>query len=171
MKRLVSILALFLAISLQAQKLGVVDTNYILNRLPQYQQAKERLSKQIANWQTDIKAKQEKLTQLKEAFDNEKVLLVGEQLEARQKEIEDLDAEIKKLITVRFGSKGEINKMRSAFVKPFQDRIWNAIQKVSEKNNLGIVFDKSNNISVLYLDKRYDYTDEVLDILLRNEKK
>ena len=30
------------------------------------------------------------------------------------------------------------------------------------------VLDKSNNISVIFLDKRYDYTDKVLDLLLKN---
>ena len=57
--------------------------------------------------------------------------------------------------------------------KPFQDLIWGAIKTVSEKNTLGIVLDKSNNISVIFLDKRYDYTDKVLDLLLKNspEKK
>lgn len=47
-------------------------------------------------------------------------------------------------------------------------QIWNAIRTVSDKNALGIVLDKSNNISVIFLDKRYDYTDKVLDLLLKN---
>ena len=63
---------------------------------------------------------------------------------------------------------GEINNARSNLTKPFQDLIWGAIKTVSEKNTLGIVLDKSNNISVIFLDKRYDYTDKVLDLLLKN---
>lgn len=171
MKKILSLISIFLITFAFSQKLGVVDTNYILNKLPQYQDAKQRLDGQINNWQTDIQAKQKELQTKKEAFESEKVLLVGDQLKQRKKEIEDLDAELKKLITVRFGSEGEINKMRSSLVNPFQDQIWNAIKTVSDKNNLGIVFDKSNNISVIYLDKRYDYTDQVLDILLKNNNK
>jgi len=171
MRKKLSIICIFLITFVSAQKMGVVDTNYILDRLPQYQEAKKRMESQVAAWQSDIQKKQEDLQKKKEAFESEKILLVGDQLKRRQKEIDDLDAEIKKLITVRFGSDGEINKMRSTLVNPFQDRIWNAITTVSEKNNLGIVFDKSNNISVMYLDKRYDYTDQVLDLLLKNETK
>ena len=63
---------------------------------------------------------------------------------------------------------GEINNARSILTKPFQDQIWNAIKTVSEKNSLGIILDKSNNISVIFLEKRYDYTDKVLDLLLKN---
>ena len=72
------------------------------------------------------------------------------------------------MINNRFGSLGEINNARSNLTKPFQDLIWGAIKTVSEKNTLGIVLDKSNNISVIFLDKRYDYTDKVLDLLLKN---
>ena len=72
------------------------------------------------------------------------------------------------MINNRFGSLGEINNARSNLTKPFQDQIWNAIKTVSEKNSLGIILDKSNNISVIFLEKRYDYTDKVLDLLLKN---
>jgi outer membrane protein len=103
------------------------------------------------------------------AFQNEKVLLVGDQLKERQKEIDDLDKKIKIALNSRFGTLGEINTSRSNLTKPFQDQIWNAIKTVSEKNSLGIVLDKSDNISVIYLEKRYDYTDKVLDLLLKNQ--
>ena len=102
------------------------------------------------------------------AFENEKVLLIGDQLKEREKEVSDLDKKIKNIINSRFGSNGEINGARANLVKPFQDQIWGAIKTVVDKNTLGIVLDKSNNISVLFLDNRYDYTDKVLDVLLKN---
>lgn len=151
-----------------SQKIGVVDTNYILDKLPQYKEAESRLNAQIANWQTEIQTMQTDYDKKKATFENEKVLLVGDQLKQRQKEVDDLDKSIKKLINTRFGTMGEINNSRSGLTKPFQDQIWNAIQTVSTKNSLGIVLDKSNNISVIYLEKRYDYTDKVLDLLLKN---
>lgn len=170
MKKLFSVIVIFLATFAYSQKLGVVDTNYILQKLPEYQKAKVRLDKQVKDWELDIQQRQQELQQKKAAFENEKVLLVGEQLREKKEEIEDLEDQLNQLMTVRFGNNGEINKMRVALVQPFQDQIWNAIQTVAEKNNLGIMFDKSNNISVLYLEKRFDYTDQVLDILLKNTK-
>lgn len=152
-----------------AQKMGVVDTNYILEKLPQYKEAESRLNAQIANWQSEIQNMQTDFDKKNAAFENEKVLLVGDQLKARQKEIDDLNKKIKTLLNSRFGSLGEINSARSNLTKPFQDQIWNAIKTVSEKNSLGIVLDKSDNISVIYLEKRYDYTDKVLDLLLKNQ--
>ena len=151
-----------------AQKIGVVDTDYILNKLPQYQEAQTRLNVQISNWQSEIQALQTELDKKKLALENERVLLVGEQLKSRQKEVDDLDQKIKSMINNRFGAAGEINSARSSLTRPFQDLIWGAIKTVSEKNSLGIVLDKSNNISVIFLDKKYDYTDKVLDVLMKN---
>jgi outer membrane protein len=169
MKKFKLLIFLFaFTLSVNAQKIGVVDTNYILNKMPQYKDAEARLTEQIANWQNEIQTLQTEFEKKKEALENERVLLVGDQLKLRQKEVDDLDKKIKTMINNRFGAMGEINNARSNLTKPFQDQIWNAIRTVSEKNTLGIVLDKSNNISVIFLDKKYDYTDKVLDLLLKN---
>lgn len=159
---------LFLLFGLSnAQKIGVVDTDYILDKLPQYKEAEARLNAQIDTWQTELQTLQSEYEKKRSAFENEKVLLVGEQLKLREKEVMDLDKNIKTTTSLRFGANGEITKLRSNLVQPFQDQIWNAIKTMSEKNGLGIVLDKSNNINVIFLQKRYDYTDKVLDILLK----
>lgn len=156
---------LFSAAQVSAQKIGVVDTNYVLSKLPQYKEAENRLNAQIAQWQADLQRLQAEYERKKEAFENEKVLLVGDQLKLREKEVIDLENNIRNTIGGRFGSNGEVNQLRANLTKPFQDQIWNAIKTVSTKNNLGIVLDKSNNISVIFLDKRYDYTEAVLNLL------
>ena len=166
--KLFSLLLLFLAGAINAQKIGVVDTDYILSKLPQYAEAESRLNAQITAWQTEIQTMQSDFDKKKLLLENERVLLVGDQLKQRQKEVDDLDKKIKKMINNRFGGLGEVNNARSNLTKPFQDQIWNAIKTVSEKNSLGIILDKSNNISVIFLEKRYDYTDKVLDLLLKN---
>ncbi|MEN2433795.1 OmpH family outer membrane protein [Weeksellaceae bacterium A-14] len=172
MKKIKFLLPLiFLFQAIQAQKIGVVDTNYILGKLPQYKEAEGRLNGQIKNWETEIQRLQKEYDTKKSAFENEKVLLVGDQLKDRQKELDDLDTRIKDLVAKRFGANGEVVVSRSNLTKPFQDQIWNAVNTVVEKNNLGIVLDKSNNISVIFLDPKYDYTDKVLDILLKNQPK
>ncbi len=169
-KIILSFALFFCAIFMNAQKIGVVDTDYILNLLPQYKEAESRLNTQIATWQKEIENMQSEYERKKSAFESEKVLLVGEQLRQREKEVTDLDKNIKTTLSLRFGTNGEISKLRANLTQPFQDQIWEAIKTVSEKNGLGIVLDKSNNISVIFLEKRYDYTDKVLDILTKGNK-
>lgn len=165
------LLALALGVMVNAQKIGVVDTNYILDRLPQYKEAQERLNRQVSAWEKEIQALQNDYEAKKLAFENEKVLLVGDQLKQRETEVKDLEKKLKEQIVSRFGTDGEINKARANLVKPFQDQIWNAIRTVSEKNALGIVIDKSNNTSVIFLDKKYDYTEKILDLLVKKANK
>jgi outer membrane protein len=156
---------LFTGTLIYAQKIGVVDTDYVLSKLPQYKDAEGRLNAQVTQWQSDIQRLQAEYERKREAFENEKVLLVGDQLKLREKEVIDLETNIRNTIGARFGTNGEVNQLRSNLTKPFQDQIWNAIKTVSTKNNLGIVLDKSNNISVIFLDKKYDYTEAVLNLL------
>lgn len=170
MKKILLALGVF-SISLgfvKAQKIAVIDTNYILSKLPQYKEAETRLNAQVSQWQADLQRSQSDFENKKAAFESEKVLLVGDQLKLREKEITDLEANIRNTINGRFGTNGEIDQLRASLTKPYQDQIWNSIKIVSEKNNLGIVIDKSNNTSVLFLDKKYDYTDNVLDLLVKN---
>jgi len=170
MKKILLALSVF-SISLgfiKAQKIGVIDTNYILAKLPQYKDAENRLNSQISQWQSDLQKIQSEYENKKAAFESEKILLVGDQLKLREKEVTDLEANIRNTINGRFGTNGEIDQLRASLTKPFQDQIWTSIKTVSEKNNLGIVIDKSNAASVLFLDKRYDYTDNVLDLLAKN---
>lgn len=150
-----------------AQKIGVVDTDYILDKMPQYKDAEGRLNAQVATWQSDIQNLQSEFERKRTAFENEKVLLVGEQLRQREKEVMDLDKNIKTTISLRFGTNGEIETLRKNLTQPFQDQIWTAIKTISEKNGLGIVIDKSNNTSVIFLNSRYDYTEKVLNLLLK----
>ncbi|WP_347217171.1 OmpH family outer membrane protein [Chryseobacterium sp.] len=154
-----------------AQKIGVVDTNEILNKLPQYKEAEARLNSQIDTWQSELQNMQSEYERKKAAFESEKVLLIGDQLKLREKEVVDLDKNVKTTTSLRFGANGEIAKLRTNLVLPFQDQIWEAIKTMSEKNGLGIVLDKSNNISVIFLQGKYDYTEKVLTILLKGTDK
>lgn len=166
-KKLFTFLAILLFGFSNAQKIGVVDTDYILDMMPQYKEAEARLNSQIDTWEKELQGLQSEFDKKRSAFENERVLLVGDQLKLREKEVMDLEKNIKTTTSLRFGSTGEISQLRANLVQPFQDQIWNAIKTMSEKNGLGIVIDKSNNVNVIFLQKRYDYTDKVLDVLLK----
>lgn len=159
---------LFLLFGLSnAQKVGVVDTEYILNKMPQYKEAEARLNAQIDTWQSELQNLQSEYERKRSAFESEKVLLIGDQLKLREKEVMDLEKNIKTTTSLRFGATGEIKKLRTNLVQPFQDQIWEAIKTMSEKNGLAIVLDKTSN-NVIFLQKRSDYSDKVLAILLKD---
>ena len=147
-----------------------MDTEYILNKMPQYKEAEARLNAQIDTWQSELQNLQSEYERKRSAFESEKVLLIGDQLKLREKEVMDLEKNIKTTTSLRFGATGEIKKLRTNLVQPFQDQIWGAIKTMSEKNGLGMVLDKTSN-NVIFLQKRFDYSDKVLDILLKDTDK
>lgn len=155
---------------INAQKVGVVDTEYILNKMPQYKEAEARLNAQIDTWQSELQNLQSEYERKRSAFESEKVLLIGDQLKLREKEVTDLEKNIKTTTSLRFGATGEIKKLRTNLVQPFQDQIWGAIKTMAEKNGLAMVLDKTSN-NVIFLQKRSDYSDKVLDILLKDTDK
>ena len=167
-KTLFTFTLLFLFGISNAQKIGVVDTDYILNMMPQYKEAEARLNSQIDTWEQELQSLQAEYEKKRSAFENEKVLLVGDQLKLREKEVLDLEKNIKTTTSLRFGKTGEIHQLRANLVEPFQDQIYAAIRTMVQKNGLGIVLDKSNDINVISLEKRYDYTDKVLAILMKD---
>ncbi|MBL1221239.1 OmpH family outer membrane protein [Chryseobacterium sp. L7] len=153
-----------------AQKLGVVDTQLILDKMPQYKEAEARLNSQIDTWQSELQNLQSEYERKKAAFESEKVLLIGDQLKLREKEVMDLEKNIKTTTSLRFGVNGEITKLRTNLVVPFQDQIWSAVKTMAEKNGLGTVLDKTSD-NVIFLLPRYDYTEKVLTILLKGTEK
>ena len=96
---------------------------------------------------------------------------MGEQLKTREKEVADLEKKVQTHLREKFTAQGEINTFRAKVVQPFQEKVWNAIRTIAEKNDLGIILDRSSDSTVLFTDKRYDYTKLVLDLLMRDNPK
>lgn len=164
MKRI--ILMLFVAFGLghaaMAQKYGYVDTQYILENIPEYATAQEDLNKMAETWQTEIEEKFILLDKKQREFDTEAILLPDEIKKQRQKEIDDLRLSAMELQKQRFGVGGDLFQKREELIKPIQDRIFTAIQQVAQEGQYSFVFDKANQSNLLYADPKFDISDRVL---------
>lgn len=148
-----------------AAKFGYVDTDYILSQIPEYKAAQTELDKTSIQWQKEIEAKYSEIDKLYKAFQADAVLLTDEMKKKRENEIINKEKEVKDLQKQRFGVDGELFKKRIELVKPIQDKVYNAIKTVAEKNGLGFVLDKAGQVSILYANGKYDKSDDVLAIL------
>ena len=50
-------------------------------------------------------------------------------------------------------------------MKPVQDRVYNAIERVAREKNYAFVFDKAASATVLYVSEKYDISNQVLELL------
>lgn len=159
---------MFLGISTQisfAQKFAYVDTEYILSELPDYKSAQTQINELAEKWQKEIDKLYAQIDKMYKDYNVEKVLLNSEQQKQREAEIVAKEKEAKKLQQDKFGFEGELFKKRQELIKPIQDRVYNAIQKVAKEDNLDFIFDKSGDMVMLFSNARYDKSDEVLSEL------
>ncbi len=149
----------------QAQRFGYIDTDFVLNKMPEYAKAQDEINQLSQAWEKDVQEVATKIESMYSALQAEQVLLTEvmkkERIEAIHKEEDKLKEYQKKV----FGFGGLLFLKKQELMKPVQDKVWEAVDKVAKKNNLDIVFDKSSQLVMIYTNPRYDYTDFVLDEL------
>jgi outer membrane protein len=173
MKKLVlSLIALTLISTVSfSQKMGYVDTDYILSNIPEYKAAQTEIDKISVDWQKEIEAKYAEIDKLYKIYQAESVLLTDDMKKKRENEIINKEKEVKELQKQRFGVDGELFTKRMELVKPIQDKVYSAVKQVAEKSGLAFIFDKAGQVSLLYSNSKYDKSEDVLNFLGYNKSK
>lgn len=145
-----------------AQKFAYVDTDYILNNIPEYTAAKKQLDDISLKWQKEIETKLAEVDKMYKDYQVEKILMTEEMRIRREEEIIQKEREVKELQKKRFGQEGDLFKKQQELIKPIQDKVYNAILEISETKGYGMVFDKAGSTTVIYSQVRYDISDDVI---------
>ena len=148
-----------------AQKYACVNTDYIMRNVPEYNQALAKIDKFIAEWQQELQNKQQEVDELRQQYQQEAYLLPDNLKQRRQDEIHNKETELRSLQQQRFGAGGDLDQKRAELMKPVQDRVYHAIERVAREKNYAFVFDKSASATVLYVSEKYDISNLVLEML------
>ena len=148
-----------------AQKFGYVDTDYILNQMPEYSEAKSEIDKLSQGWQDEIKELSKNIEAMEAKLIAEEVLLTKEMKDERLAEIEANRNDLKNYQKKVFGFEGLFFLKKKELIKPVQDQVFDAVEVVAKNNRLQIIFDKSGDLVMIYTDPIHDYTDYVLEQL------
>tara|TARA_A100000164_G_C21842793_1_gene740937 strand:- start:177 stop:920 length:744 start_codon:yes stop_codon:yes gene_type:complete len=171
MNRIYFIIILILTTStLSAQrgvKIGYIDTEYILENLPEYNQVLEKLEEKAAEWKKEVDTKLREIKKKKASLDSERILLTNEMIKEIEEEITIDEEELSEYQQKRFGPRGDLIIQRQQLIQPVQDQIFNAIKEIAKSRNYDFIFDKSADIVMLYSDKRYDISDQILRTISR----
>lgn len=157
----VLLLALTLTLG-HAQKFAYVDSEYILKSMPEYQSAKSQLNEISQRWQKEIDEKMKAYEKELKEYEAEKVLLTEDMRIKREEELKKKLESIQELQRKRFGKEGDLFKKRQELIKPIQDKIYAAIQELSETKNYGIVFDKAGSTTIMFASAKFDISDQVI---------
>jgi outer membrane protein len=160
-----SLMVILNIVSAKAQKFGYVDTEYILDMMPDYRSAQKQLDMMAEDWQKEMDKKQEAIDKMHRDLKAEQILLTEDLRKKREQEIKDKEKELRDFRNEKFGYEGELFKKRQELIKPIQDKIFVAIQNIAKKNAFDFIFAKSGEMIMLYSNAKYDKSDEVLSEL------
>ena len=148
-----------------AQKFAYVDSDYILNKIPEFKQAQDKLDNFSADWQAEIESKYAAVEKMYRAYQQEKVLLTDNMKSKREEAIITKETAAKNLQQKYFGPQGQLFTKRQELITPIQDKIQNAIKELAKANKYQIVFDSSSDLIMLHKDNNLDQSDKVLDLM------
>ncbi len=154
-----------IGVNASAQKFAYVDSEYILSQMPSYKSAQTQLNELSKDWQAEIDEKFEEIDKMYKQYQAEKVILPKSEQTKRENEIIEKERAAKKLQNDKFGYDGELFKKRAELIKPIQDKVYEAINKVAKENGLDFIFDKSGDMLMLVSNPKYDRSGEVLEEL------
>ncbi len=159
---LVTLTVAFIAFGSFAQRYAIIDTKYILGKVPEYQDADKKLQAVSEQWQKEIDQYQAALDKMYKDYDAEQFMLSDDLKKKREDELFNKEKELRDLQKKRFGYQGDLFKEREKLVKPLQDKVYNAVQKIAVARGYDFILDKSEGITVIFADPKLDKSDDVL---------
>lgn len=152
-------------------RIGYIDTEYILQNVPEYQEATAQLEAKTVQWKTEIDQRLAQLEQKKTQLNNERILLTKELYDERLEDIAFEEKEILDYQQNRFGPNGDLIIQKQQLIKPIQDQIFAAVQEIADNRQYDFIFDKSADVVMLYSAERFDISELVLRSITRTSKR
>ena len=161
----------FISNAQRSVRIGYIDTEYILQNVPEYQEASSQLEDKVQQWKKEIEQRLNEVETKKKQLNNESVLLTKELYDERIEDIMVEEAEILDYQQKRFGPNGDLMLQKKQLMQPIQDQIFAAVQDMAKSRNYDFVFDKSADVVMLYSAERFDFSDEIIRAISRTSKR
>ncbi len=146
-------------------KIGYVDSDTIMDNVPDVQDARQKLDAFIKEWQNELKRLENEYQNKKNDFEKRNLIMTDQLRVEAQSELDEMEKNLTQYRDNKFGPKGELFQKQDELMKPLQNKIFNVIQEIAEDEDLDFVFDRSGDIMLLYAKAEYDLTAQVIEKL------
>jgi outer membrane protein len=169
MKRgMFAVYALGLLIALPAsgqQKIGYIDSEYILSLTPEYVTVQQQLDRTADEWNVELEKTAKEIEEKFLEYQARELLYTNEERQSRRNEIMQSEASLEQQRARYFGPDGEIFSQQELMMRPIQERILTAVEEVASQEGFDYIFDKSGDFLFLYAQDRWNVSDKVLEEL------
>ncbi len=156
---------LFTGLSFGQLNIGYVDSDAIMDKLPDAQDARQKLDQMIQEWQTELTKLENDWKQKYDEYDKRKLIMTDQTRSEMEQQLVQLEQKISKYREEKFGTNGELFQKQEELMKPVQNRVFSAIEEIAKDEDFDFVFDRSGDIMLLFAKEKYDITAQVLDKL------
>lgn len=167
MKKLIfiSILLFTSSFSLAQLKIGYIDSDTIMDNLPDVQDARQKLDAMIQEWQSELSKMENEWKTKYDDYEKRKLIMSDQTRAETEASLVQIENQIAQYREKKFGTNGELFQKQDEFMKPVQNKIFTVLKEIAEQDNYDFVFDRSGDIMILYAKEQYDLTSKVLDRL------
>lgn len=155
----------FTFLSIAQLKIGYVDSDTIMDNLPDVQDARLKLDALIQEWQNELKKLESEWKVKYDDYEKRKLIMTEQTRVETESELVAIENSIADFREKKFGANGELFLKQDELMKPLQNKVFNVIEAIATEENLDFVFDRSGDIMMLYAKEEYDLTAKVLERL------
>lgn len=167
MKKLfiLSILLITSSISFAQLKIGYIDSDAIMDNLPDVQDARQKLDASIQEWQSELNKLEADWKAKYDDYEKRKLIMTDQTRSETEAALVQLETQIAQYREKKFGTNGELFLKQDELMKPVQNKIFVALKEIAEEDDYDFVFDRSGDIMILFAKEQYDLTAQVLEKL------
>jgi outer membrane protein len=143
-------------------KIGYVDSKIIIDQMEDAKDAQKNLDILVSEWKTQLQQLSDSLNAMKDDYEKKKLILTDNIKKQREEAISNLEKRISDFKQSKFGENGEYFQKQNDLMKPVQDKVFKAIQDVAKEGGYDFVFDRSSELTLLYMNDKYDLTQKVI---------
>lgn len=145
------------------QEIAYIDSDFVMEEIPEYEGIKQRLETIAENWKEEIDEMQVEIERLRQEFEAREILFTPDVRRQRQQEIDNKVRDREQYIERRFGPEGDYFRQQEELLEPLQQRILEAVVKVAERDGYDHVFDRAGDYLFLFSRDRWDISRDVLE--------
>ena len=144
-----------------AEKIGYIDSQKIIDGYKGISLLKQQFSKQVTEWEKEAQDKKLEIDSLKKEIEAQKLMLSDEGKKKKENEIREKEKTYEEFLKNIWGEGGKCEQKHEELIKPVIEEVSNILDKIGEEEKYTMIFNISKG-DIVYAKAGLDLTERVL---------